>query len=134
MTDPWIAERVVEDSNGCWIWQLSTNKGYGRAKFEGRHQYAHRIAWELTNGPIPDGLVVDHMCFVRACLNPAHLRLLTVSENAAGKPPGFAERKRRTHCKRGHDLAVEARHKPDGRRECGVCHRERNRSYRKAAA
>ena len=52
----------------------------------GRSLGAHRIAWELRNGPVPDGMVVDHLCRVRRCVNAAHLRVVTQKENVKRTP------------------------------------------------
>src|SRR5689334_4116509 len=58
----------------CWLWLGSRDdKGYGRLDRNKRIARAHRLAWELTHGPIPDGLVVRHRCDNPPCVNPAHL-------------------------------------------------------------
>lgn len=69
--------------NGCWEYNGCTNdSGYCLIMVDGKLQYAHRIAYEHHIGKIPQGMTVDHICFNRKCINPAHLRLLTPSENA----------------------------------------------------
>jgi hypothetical protein len=70
----------------CWIWQGGTDgpgQGYGVAwdSERGKNQMAHRLFWEKANGQIPKGLVLDHLCSVRRCVNPAHLELVTPGEN-----------------------------------------------------
>lgn len=83
---PVFAERfwskVGDTTEGCWVWQASKDtRGYGHVWFDGQLFRAHRVAWELTNGPIPEGLVVLHECDFRPCVNPKHLRLGTQRDN-----------------------------------------------------
>jgi hypothetical protein len=96
------------------------SRGYAKAVVGGVKKRAHRIVWERVNGPIPDGLTVDHLCRVRSCLNTDHMELVTAAENArrmqAAKVPA-------SHCKRGHEFTPENTYtKPsDGNRACRTC-------------
>lgn len=79
-TDDRFAARFVartkRASNGCLEWQGCVMQiGYGQLRRAGRTEYAHRVAWELENGPIPEGLHVLHSCDNRRCVDPAHLRV-----------------------------------------------------------
>lgn len=70
--------------SGCIIWTGGTSgDGYGMLRVNGRMVKAHRYAWERERGPIPDDRVLDHTCWNRACVNPQHLRLATISQNNA---------------------------------------------------
>lgn len=72
----------VQKSENCWAWTALTNSdGYGHIWVDGRYRRAHRVAWEMTNGPIPEGMDLDHRCGNRACVNPDHLRVTTRSQN-----------------------------------------------------
>lgn len=77
----WVkVERSGPDD--CWPWKAGIgSSGYGNIHWLGRTQSAHRIAWTLLRGPIPADLTIDHLCFVRHCMNPAHMELVTLAEN-----------------------------------------------------
>lgn len=76
----------VDKSGDCWVWTgAKTKKGYGIFRESMRQAgglwRAHRWAWREANGPIPDGMEVDHECRNRACVRPSHLRLATSLQN-----------------------------------------------------
>lgn len=72
----------VEKTDSCWLWTASKSRGYGKLTLHGRTAWAHRVAFEMGNGPIPKGMEIDHICRVPACVNPSHLRLATHKENS----------------------------------------------------
>lgn len=66
----------------CQVWTgAKVRNGYGVVSYNGKRELAHRVAYELSNGTIPDGLVIDHVCHNRACVNAAHLRAVTQKQN-----------------------------------------------------
>ena len=74
----------VEKTETCWLWsgKCLVSGGYGVLRVNGKDTRAHRFSYELHNGPIPDGLVIDHMCHVTNCVNPDHLRAVTNKQNS----------------------------------------------------
>lgn len=96
---------------------------------------AHRAAWMLANGPVPEGMVLDHICRDRACINLEHLRVVTQQENIMA---GLHNIDNRSHCNQGHPFIKEnIMVRKNGKRECAECNRERSRrnwANRKAGA
>lgn len=98
------AKVLQDDDTGCWIWQASRfpQTGYGAFNVQGRVVAAHRFAYEDMVAEIPPGLVLDHLCRVRACVNPYHLEPVTDAVNIArGKAPSHLAKRSGT-CQRGH--------------------------------
>lgn len=96
-----LAEKLVPNEDGCLVWTgYRCPKGYGKIRRGGRGTSsagAHRVAYELTNGTVPDGLYVCHRCDNPPCCNPAHLFLGTPNDNVQDciqkgrrKPRGIA--------------------------------------------
>lgn len=122
------------DLGPCWLWTgAKNNKGYGQLGLTGRGAgsvLAHRLAYNLLVGPIPDGLQLDHLCRNRTCVNPAHLEPVTHQENLrrgirANQNTG------KTHCPQGHPYDDEnTYHLRGGGRMCKECSRIRLRARR----
>lgn len=126
--DPLARFSVVE--TGCWIWNGPIDdNGYGR---QGK-LLAHRLLFEITEGPICKGRELDHTCRVRACVNPDHLDPVTHAENVRRGIVGEVNRERqlsKTHCKRGHEFTPENTGRDHrGDRYCKKCQRVLRHGY-----
>ena len=127
----------VDKTDDCWVWISSKisskpNRGYGRIWVNGKPELAHRISWEIANGPIPKGMQVLHRCDNPSCVRPDHLFLGTQRDNMqdsiekgrwgnVGVPRG-KQQKAKTHCPQGHPYSGANLYiYPDGRRACRTC-------------
>ena len=91
MTKASLAERFwakVNKTETCWLWTGSTSRGYGYFSIHPRMIQAYRVSYEMEYGPIPDGVHVDHVCHVPACVRPDHLRATTNKQNAENRNGG----------------------------------------------
>ena len=129
----------VQKGDGCWNWTGNKIKGgYGHVmvgktfRRNGKAalllRLAHRVAYELTNGPIPEGMTIDHICGNPPCVKPDHLQVMSMRDNImkGNAPP--ARCARQTHCLRGHPLTgsnLYNSHRPG--RSCKACDRIRSR-------
>ena len=122
-----IRDRVAfEPTTGCWLWLGKLHPaGYG--KYRGK--FAHRVSWEQSNGPIPEGLQIDHLCRTRCCVNPDHLEPVTQRENVLRGVGYAAQRAKATHCVNGHEFSPENTGRFRGGRVCRACKRERMALY-----
>ena len=119
----------VNKTEACWLWNAAQSAdGYGQFKANRRQVKAHRFAYELLVGPIPDGLQLDHLCRIRHCVNPAHLEPVTPKENIRR---GRRANSEKSHCPQGHSYdAGNTKLRQHGGRNCRACDRARHqRSY-----
>lgn len=108
-----------ERSGDCLLWINPLDKdGYGAFYFRRKNRRAHRFAYWLAYGDIPEGMVVNHKCKKRHCVNPQHLELLTPYENTMYDSVSIgAINARKTHCKNGHPFD----RKYGKQRYCSIC-------------
>jgi hypothetical protein len=123
-----FAERFwskVQKSDTCWLWTAGQNgQHYGMLRRDGRMVSAHRVAYELTVGPIPKGLQLDHLCRTPPCVRPDHLEAVTPKENCLRGISPAARQAKQTHCIRGHPLSganLYLQPSRPGERHCRTC-------------
>lgn len=121
----------VEKTPTCWLWTgAKTHNGYGSTTHEGKFWQSHRLSYTAHVGPIPDGMVIDHLCRVTNCVNPTHLQAVSQHVNILRGESLWAINARKTHCHRGHDLAADGYLNGRGKRICRPCRVIRNEQYR----
>lgn len=124
----------IRGPNECWLWRGTiSQRGYGRFIFKGKTKTAHRVSFELVKGPIPTGLVIDHMCRNKICINPGHLRAVTPKTNTLSGISVTAVNSRKKKCKRGHPLSgynLILKKKGRACRECQKLHSYKYKSKR----
>lgn len=134
--DRFMRYALPEPNSGCWLWTASTFGGYGQFGMGHGHVVgAHRAAWLLLRGPIPDDLFVLHKCDVKVCVNPDHLFLGTNKDNLddfVAKYPGRIgqHNARKTECIWGHEFTDDNTGRDRrGHRFCRQCARDKALRY-----
>lgn len=103
-----ITSRITLSDTGCWLWTKRRDpEGYPLLKTDRGVRRAHRVSYMIFVGPIPDGLILDHLCSVRHCVNPAHLEAVVQRTNVLRGKTIPAANSSKTHCKYGHPLVGE---------------------------
>ena len=122
----------------CWLWEgKPSSHGYGTITIKGRSTYAHVVSFVIFNSSIRENLVVDHICRIKNCVNPHHLRAVTHRTNSLENSDSIAAINfRKTHCKHGHEFNGETSSvritKYGISRTCKVCMKIRNhKRYKK---
>lgn len=133
--------KVAVRPGACWLWTGYKNSGgYGLFAMQGKREGAHRVSYGLHKGPIPPGLVIDHLCRVRGCVNPAHLEAVTAAENlrrqyrdnAANRNEGMitVRNARKVACNQGHPFTKENTYiTPKMERACRQCLRRNQQRW-----
>jgi len=126
----------VDKTESCWNWKAGKVQGYGQITIKMKNWRAHRLALLLSGIDIPKDKVVDHICKNRSCVNPKHLRLVTVAENTLENSNGItAKYKQKKFCNRGHPLfGTNVRFYKNWRRcrSCDVINSKKGNARRKA--
>lgn len=131
-------EHPPDGGDGCWEWTGNRDPhGYGRITVAKKTKRAHRVVYEHFKGPIPEGLVIDHLCRNPGCVNPDHLEAVTIKVNTLRGVSVSARNAVKTHCIHGHEFTPENTYRRKTGRACRAClrvawkrHRAKKRSNR----
>lgn len=119
----------LDPATGCWVWTAALMFSRGGSAYGVFGQgLAHRFAYKVFRGPIPEGLEIDHLCRRTLCVNPKHLEAVTHAENQKRGNSGkvMAEmHRRKTRCPQGHPYDEANTYRHGGRRYCRTCKRSR---------
>lgn len=129
---------LTPNADGCMLWTGATSRGYGRFKLGPKTVAAHRLAYALLVGPLPDALVLDHVkargCRSTRCVNVLHLEPVTQQENTVRGMAGAvnaARQKAITHCPAGHEYdRLNTYVSPKGKRGCRACRNRSSNQYK----
>jgi hypothetical protein len=133
----WLRVDRSAGPDGCWLHLgCLDEEGYASFYVNGRTVQAHRFAYEITVGPIPPGLHLDHVkargCTHRNCVNPAHLEPVTPRENTRRSENFTAKHMRQTECLHGHAFTPENTIRNEkGHRRCRTCMNARSRESKR---
>lgn len=127
-----FARQTVRNGD-CLLFQGALNwGGYGKFWFNGRTMAAHKYAYEVAKGPVPDGATIDHLCRTRHCVEASHLEAVTLQENLQR---ALLRPEKRTHCPQGHEYTLEntrmVASKYNPYRSCITCSRDRSREWQR---
>lgn len=120
---------VSVDTDQCWLYAGSkTPDGYGQIRLDGKYQKVHKLIYEAFNGELPEGYETDHLCEVKACVNPKHLEGVTHRENTRRHYERFYSE----FCRNGHPRSM-TKYYWDNRtlvyaKQCSGCYTQRYRN------
>lgn len=127
----------VEITSTCWNWTgptRSKTSPYGSIRLNGKNKLAHRHAYEMLIGPIDSNLTVDHLCKNTKCVNPAHMELVSLSENARrsgailkASAKAAENQLARNFCINGHEFTKENTYLTSRQRHCKQCRQDAQR-------
>ena len=118
----------IDQLTGCHVWTGRLHEGYGYVRFKRHKRFLHRILWEHTHGPIPEGLQIDHLCKNTACCNIEHLTVATPRVNTLASNCPAAINARKDQCSKcGGEFSRNKR----GRRYCPPCRTAYQREYKR---
>jgi hypothetical protein len=136
--DRFYAKTRRDEATGCLNWTAATwgpQRRYGRISWNGGSALAHRVAWIVERGPIPDGYEIDHLCKNTLCVEVSHLEPVPphVNRGRAASPSSLNAVK--TECPLGHPYNAEnTYYDRDGGRDCRACRRRRSQESRQRRA